>query len=536
MENIFDLKKFNKYKEDNRREIKNATGGLPNSIWETYSAFANSEGGVIILGVDEKNDGSWEPSGLKNGKCKALIRDFWNAIHNMNKVSLVLVNDDDLKEYNVGENKIVVINIPAAKRSQKPVYINDDLFDGTYIRNFDGDYKCTKEQVKAMLRDQSDESIDSKVLRDFDIAVFEKETIEAYRNRHRLLKLDHPFNRLDNNEFLCKIGAAIYDDKNNKYHPTAAGLLMFGNESDIVREFNDYFLDYQEVLDPTIKWTDRLYSSSGDWTGNVFDFYFKTYNKLIKNIKAPFDMIRGNRIDDLPIYKAIREALANCIINADYYGHGGVVIKIDDNQITMSNPGNIRVGKRQMLIGGVSDPRNVSLMKMFNLISIGERAGSGVIDIFNIWNDEKLRKPKVIETINPDRTMLILPLDAIIEMQKNKNEKSGLMKKNGGKKAAKKTGEKDRRKKPAKKTGEKRSAKKTNGKILAEKDAGYKIEQQINRVIKYMKKGTWYKRQDLEKELGLKESRTKEILKNLVDNKLIITRGSTKAREYCKKE
>ena len=50
-----------------------------------------------------------------------------------------------------------------------------------------------------------------------------------------------------------------------------------------------------------------------------------------------------------------------------------------------------------------------------------------------------------------------------------------------------------------------------------------------------MKKGTWYKRQDLETELGLKESRTKEILKTLVDDKLIITRGSTKAMEYCKK-
>ena len=50
-----------------------------------------------------------------------------------------------------------------------------------------------------------------------------------------------------------------------------------------------------------------------------------------------------------------------------------------------------------------------------------------------------------------------------------------------------------------------------------------------------MKKGNRYKRQDLEKELGLTESRTKEILKTLVDNKLIITRGSAKDRENCKK-
>lgn len=49
----FDISKFSEYREDNCLEVKKATNGLPNSIWETYSSFANSEGGLMVLGVEE---------------------------------------------------------------------------------------------------------------------------------------------------------------------------------------------------------------------------------------------------------------------------------------------------------------------------------------------------------------------------------------------------------------------------------------------------------------------------------------------------
>ena len=162
------------------------------------------------------------------------------------------------------------------------------------------------------------------------------------------------------------------------------------------------------MLDPTIRWTDRLQSSSGDWSGNLCDFYFRAYNKISLDIKTPFAMHGGDRIEDTPVHKALREALANCLINADYYGTCGVVIKKEPKKIVFENPGYIRTGKIQMRKGGESDPRNKSLMKMFNLINIGERSGSGVPNIFNTWEDAHWKEPVIEERFDPDRTILTL--------------------------------------------------------------------------------------------------------------------------------
>ncbi|MGM9833408.1 MAG: helix-turn-helix domain-containing protein, partial [Candidatus Limisoma sp.] len=85
----FDIKTLNTYKENSRLEAKSAKGGFPNSIWETYSAFANTNGGVILLGVKETKDGILQPeSGIDAEK---LRKDFWNMVNNRQKVSANIV-------------------------------------------------------------------------------------------------------------------------------------------------------------------------------------------------------------------------------------------------------------------------------------------------------------------------------------------------------------------------------------------------------------------------------------------------------------
>ncbi len=411
MDGEFDLAKFDEYREDNRLEVKKARNGLPDDLWETYSAFANSNGGCIILGVKEHDDKSWYTTGLKDvGKLK---KSFWDTIHNHKKVSVVLLTDDDLKDYEINGDIILVIRVPRAQREDKPVYINNDIWNGTYRRDGEGDYHCTREAVRAMLRDQTEKTTDFKILEDKEIKDLNQDSIKSYRLRYNASHSGHPFVELPDDEFLREIGAASDETKDHMIHPTAAGLLMFGNYQRIIREFPDFLLDYYEMLDPTMRWTDRLASHSGDWSGNVYDFYTKVYFKIAADLKKPFVLDGIYRTDDTPIHVAVREALANCLSNADFLLSGSVVIRKYPDKIVLSNPGTIRLGKKQMLRGGESQPRNKLILNMLNYIGVGERAGSGVPNIYKIWKEENFEEPTVVETSGRDgiiRTIVTLPL------------------------------------------------------------------------------------------------------------------------------
>ena len=491
-----DLTKFDEYKEDNRREVKKAKDGLPNSLWETYSAFANCYGGVIILGVAENKDGSFRTTGINNPR--KFLKEFWDTINNKNKVSLNLLTDKNVETYSEPESGdiILIISVPAASRDQKPIYIDGDMFKGTFRRNWEGDYRCSTQEVRAMLRDEHEITMDMKVLDECPLSYIDKQSVGRYRNRHKAYRPGHPWNNLDYEDYIEQIGAAAISKEDGELHPTAAGLLMFGEEYHIVREFPDYFLDFREMLDPQMRWTDRFISSSGEWTGNLFDFYFIVYNKLIKNIKTPFQIKGGVRVDDTPVHKALREALANCLVNADFYLPRAVVVKVEAEQIIFENPGSVRAGKKQMLKGGISDPRNKALMKMFNLIDIGERAGSGVPNIYSVWEAEGWNQPIVEEQYGPDRTILTLPI-------------------------VKKPPIKTADKKPPIKTADKKSSMK-------------KRDMQIEQVLSFMQEGREYKSSEISELLGLKENRTREILRNMVSEKLIFMQGSNRNRRYMK--
>ena len=402
----FDLNRFKEYRENNRLEVKAANGGLPSTLWETYSAFANTYGGCIICGVAEKKNGFWKTTGLSN--LTKLKRDFWNTIHNRSKVSHCLINETDVEEYFVGDDVILVIKVPRASKRFKPIFINNDVYSGTYRRDFEGDYKCTIQEVKAMIRDSFD-SADDRVL---DSKVdLDTQTIHSYRVRYNIYHDGSAWTQLDDTDFLIKIGAL--SDQDGVLKQTAAGLLMFGKEERITREYPNYFLDYREHMIGGIRWTDRIFSQEPEWSGNVFDFFTRVSAKLELDLKNPFQLVNGIRIDRTPVHDAVREALVNCLVNTDFYQPGSVVIDKYPDRIVMANPGTIPTGKDQMLKGGITLPRNKSLFKMLNLIGLGEHAGSGVPNIYFAWKEAGLEEPFVEELFGnnlPDRTIITLPL------------------------------------------------------------------------------------------------------------------------------
>lgn len=148
------LKFLSEYREDNRIEAKRAQGGLPHSLWETYSAFANTLGGVILLGVAEADDKLLFSVPLRDPQ--ALIDEFWRLVNDRRVVSANILSPEDVQIFDSHKNPIVAIFVPRADFRDRPVYIGEDPYTGTYYRRGEGDCRCPRHEVEAMLADQKD--------------------------------------------------------------------------------------------------------------------------------------------------------------------------------------------------------------------------------------------------------------------------------------------------------------------------------------------------------------------------------------------
>ena len=147
------LEFLNEYREDNRIEAKRAQGGLPLSIWETYSSFANTLGGVILLGVAE-DDMDKTLYSVPIPDPDELVREFWTMVNDPRVVSANILEPEDVQILKSGGNRIVVIFVPRADFRVRPIYIGGDPYAGTFYRRGEGDYRCPRHEVEAMLQDQ----------------------------------------------------------------------------------------------------------------------------------------------------------------------------------------------------------------------------------------------------------------------------------------------------------------------------------------------------------------------------------------------
>ena len=205
-------------------------------------------------------------------------------------------------------------------------------------------------------------------------------------------------------------------------------------------------------------------------------------------------MEKGERIDDTPVHGALREALANCLVNADYYGSRGLVIIKGREAITISNPGGFRIDIQDAISGGVSDPRNAALIKMFNLINIGERVGSGIPNIYRIWQSQGWKAPVIEESFDPERISLVLPLRA---------------------------------EEPAMKTGDKKPVIKTGDKKVTAKTA---VQRGV--ILDYLTVHVTAPSSEPEALLGVKGSRLQELLGSMAKEELIVAEEGNKSRRY----
>ena len=209
---------------------------------------------------------------------------------------------------------------------------------------------------------------------------------------------DHVWNGKDDKEFLRNLGAYALDRSTKREGLTTAGLLMFGKGLAIRERFDNIRMDYldQTNLSDGIRWNDRL-TYDGTWENNLYNFIKRILPKLVSDLKRPFKLEGMIRVDDTAVHKAIREAVVNMIIHADYHSTGILkVIKYDDGFL-FSNPGNLKLPVHAIYEGGHSVARNPKIQKMFRMIGLGDNIGSGFPTILKAWGDEKWRQPDLYD-------------------------------------------------------------------------------------------------------------------------------------------
>lgn len=242
------------------------------------------------------------------------------------------------------------------------------------------------------------------------------EALRAFRQRFSSRDPDHPWLAKNDRELLEQLGGWKRDRITKKEGLTVAGLLMFGRERSIQDAFPNYQLDYQEQLSDNSeqRWKYRL-TLDGKWEPNLFNFYYQVYIRLVQNLDVPFQLDKDAvRQGETHVHEALREAFVNTLIHADHLSSRPLKIIKTRDLFFFSNPGRLRIPLERIYEGGVSDPRNPNWQKMFQMLGLGEKAGSGFGKILRAWKEQQWLFPLVSEKLDVEMTSIALPMISLI--------------------------------------------------------------------------------------------------------------------------
>lgn len=407
-------------RESEYLEFKTAKGGLPKSLWETYSAFANTHGGLIVLGIKEEPPSkALSLAGLTEEQVERMKDELFRQLSNRQKVSACLLTDRDVSIESIEGNYLLFIQVPPASRSQRPIYIGRDPEQGSYRRNGEGDYHCTPAEVRRMYADSDlAHPADSRILKGFTWDDIDLPSLAQYRRLFSLSDPSHIWHSEDDQSLMKKLGGYRVDRESGDEGFTLAGLLMFGK----IESIQDpqctphYFPDYRSIPgeDSDQRWVDRIYPD-GKWEANLFQFYHRVLPKLQEVLPSPFELEGNQRKDETPAHIALREAFVNCCVHADYGESTSLKILRYPDRIIFSNPGTLLISRSQYYEGGESVCRNPSLQKMFMRIGAAERAGSGTGKIFLGWRSVGWKAPSPHEETEPNKIILLMPLESLLD-------------------------------------------------------------------------------------------------------------------------
>ncbi|MDD2370950.1 MAG: putative DNA binding domain-containing protein [Firmicutes bacterium] len=382
-----------KTRENYQLEYKESSGSLPKSFWETYSAFSNTKGGYIILGVAEDYPEN-KIVGVNNHN--EITKNLWDLLSNKEKVSYSTINNEDVSCININEKIIVSIKVNEAPDSNKPVYLKNN-FHNSYIRTGDGDRMISDNELKMLFRNSNPES-DFSLLDRFTIEDLDELSVVSFKEKVSARNPSKGYTKLNIEEFLLNIGAVTKNRETGNIQIKRGTLLFLGKYTSIREVYPYYHLDYFNRKENNLRWIDRVATDEpNEYEMNIFNFYNIVSEKLKLVLKEAFQLDDGNeRVGVSDFDESIREALVNCLVHADYLNeHPSTKIEVFDGWFHFVNPGKMLVSIEKFTSGGDSRPRNETIMTMFRHLGVAERQGFGGWQIFSSAVKNKYRIPEI---------------------------------------------------------------------------------------------------------------------------------------------
>ena len=344
-------------------EVKEATTELPKNIWETVSAFSNSAGGWIVLGVCQRGK-RFELKGVEHPE--KLEQDFTTVFRGKNKFNVLIT--PKCKKYTINGLTILAFYIPPS--GQKPVFYN--TLSNTFIRTASGDQRAAESEINAMFRDQLFGVMSAKPAEKSKIKDLNTTTLKRYRDYMARFNPGLSYNAMPDDEFLSKMQITEGN------HLTYGGLLFMGNNLAINKSFPDFRVDLLEIPGTSYADANTRYTFRLEEQENLWEYYFAIIERLKRHIDMPFKMNElGIAVEESPQFDAIREALVNMLMHADFFSPAKPRVRIFSDRIEFENPGAFPRSIDTLLKRDISIPRNPVLAKLFRCAKLAENAGYG---------------------------------------------------------------------------------------------------------------------------------------------------------------
>src|SRR3989344_242256 len=322
-------------------------------------AFANSNGGKILLGVSDDK----QIKGVEiTNKLKSQVHDLARNLDP--KLALSLEEFDN----------VLIINVPEGKN--KPYSANGKF----YMRQGSNSQQLARDEIREFFQKEGRITFDEKLNEKFDLtADFNKDAFSLFLEKSKISSV------LGREEILKNL--ELLEDKKLKN----AGVLLFCNN--VTR----FFLNAQ-ITCALFLGRDKV---------NILDkkeFYgdlHSNYNQVMEYIKSKLNteyLIKtvGPREERLELpEEALREALLNAIVHRDYFSNAEIQVYIFKDRLEIVNPGGLVPGIRLSDLGKKSLSRNKLLFGLLSRMSLVEKAGTGILRIRNAMKDYKLEHPKI---------------------------------------------------------------------------------------------------------------------------------------------